>query len=121
MNGTTVTVTPTNSLGHSFDVQTYNFAADTTPPSAPGHLTATRAGSGATTLAGTAATDNIGVAAYDIYRDGTYLATVLPDRTTCTDLSAVAGLRYSYRVAARDLAGNTASATVIAPGDPARS
>lgn len=112
VTGARVTVTPVNSLGQSFDVQTYNFAHDTIPPSAPGHLAATRAGSGATTLTWTPATDNIGVAAYDIYRDGMYLATVPDNRTTYTDLSAVAGQRYSYRAAARDLAGNTASATV---------
>ncbi len=111
VDGTTVTVTPTDSRGSTFDIHTYDFAADSDPPSAPGGLTATAAGSGATRLAWTAASDNIGVSAYDIYRDGTYLATVGPDVTGYT-VTTTAGTGHLYAVTARDLAGNAASATV---------
>jgi len=115
VNGTTVTVAPTNALGQTFDVQTYNLALDTTPPSAPGKLTLSR-NPKKNILNWTQATDNVGVVAYDIYRNGLYVATVGPQTTTYTDASAVSGVQYTYRVAARDLAGNTASATVTTAG-----
>jgi len=110
VNGTTVTVAPTDANGRTFDVQTYNFTSDTTPPSAPGSLTATT-GTGKNVLTWTAAADNIGVSAYDVYRDATYLATVRPGATSYTDSTATTGTGYTYRVAARDLAGNAASAS----------
>jgi Purple acid Phosphatase, N-terminal domain/Calcineurin-like phosphoesterase len=116
VNGTNVTVTPTDCTGATFDPMTYDFAADTTPPSAPGSLAASQGGSGAVTLTWAAATDNIGVSAYDIYRDGTYLATVGPGVSTYTDSSATSGTAYTYQVDARDLAGNTTSASVNVNG-----
>ena len=115
VNGTTVTVNPTNAQGQTFDPMTYNFAADTTPPSAPGSLTA-QTSSTKNVLKWTAATDNTGVSAYDIYRDGTYLATVAPTVLTYTDSTATAGTGYTYQVAARDLAGNTTRASVNVNG-----
>jgi chitodextrinase len=111
-NGTSVTVDPVNAQGSVFDPQTYNFAPDTTPPSAPGGLTA-KTSSTKNVLAWTAATDNIGVSAYDVYRNGTYLATVAPAALTYT---ATAGTGYTYQVAARDLAGNTTRASVNVNG-----
>ncbi len=112
VNGATVTVTPTGANGSTFDVHTYNFVSDTSPPTAPGSLSASQAGSGAVTLTWTAATDSIGVSAYDIYRNGTYLATVGPGVTSYTDSTATSGTPYTYVVAARDLAGNTTDASV---------
>jgi hypothetical protein len=112
VDGTSVTVIPTDAQARTFDVHTYNFARDTTPPSAPRHLTATQPASTRTVLAWTAATDNIGVSAYDIYRNGTYLATVGPGVTSNTDATASPHAGYTYQVAARDLAGNATRATV---------
>ena len=116
VNGTSVTVTPVNSQGQSFDTDTYNFTPDSVPPSAPGSLTLTKTSSTKNKLSWTAATDNIGVSAYDIYRNGTYLATVGPGVTSYTDATATAGASYTYLVAARDLAGNTASTSVTTGG-----
>lgn len=118
VSGSSVTVAPVNAAGGTFDQQTYNFAADTVPPSAPGNLTATSS-STKNVLTWTLATDNIGVTAYDVYRTGTYLATVGPGVTSYTDKTAVAGMGYAYQVAARDLAGNTTAATVDVNGGPA--
>jgi chitodextrinase len=115
VNGTSVTVTPVNASGGTFDQKTYNFAPDAVPPSAPGGLTAT-AGSTKNVLTWTAATDNIGVTAYDVYRNGTYLATVDPAVTSYTDKTAVAGTGYTYQVAARDLAGNATRASASVNG-----
>jgi hypothetical protein len=109
--GSKVTVTPTDSRGKTFDVMTYNFAADGVAPSAPGGLKATRSATTAV-LSWTAATDNIGVSAYDIYRNGTYLATTASTVTSYTDAAALAGTTYTYQVMARDLAGNVRGATV---------
>jgi hypothetical protein len=119
VSGKTVTVTPTSSKGITFDPMTYNFAADTTAPSAPGSLTANQGGSGAVALTWTAATDNIGVSAYDIYRNGAYLATVGPKVTSYTDSTATFGTAYTYVVNARDLAGNTTGASAGVNGGSA--
>jgi len=115
-SGSTVTVTPTDSQGHTFDVQTYNFGPDPTAPTAPGSLTATQPTSTKVALSWTAASDNIGVNAYDLYRNDTWLATVPPAVTGYTDGTVIAGAGYTYRVAARDLAGNIANATVSVNG-----
>jgi chitodextrinase len=116
VDGSSVTVSPVNSLGQSFDTGTYNFTPDSVPPSAPGSLTVTKTSSTKNKLSWTAATDNIGVSAYDVYRNGTYLATVGPGVTSYTDATAAAGASYTYLVAARDLAGNTASTSVTTGG-----
>jgi chitodextrinase len=118
VNGTNVTVNPINSQGQSFDAQTYNFAPDSTPPSPPGHLTYTQLTTGGDQLAWTAATDNVGVTAYDIYRDGIYLATVGPGVTSYTDSAVTTSVRNTYQVAARDQAGNTTSDSVTTGGKP---
>ena len=73
VNGSSVTVTPVNAQGGTFDQQTYNFAADTTPPVGAGQPHR-EPSSTKNVLTWTAATDNIGVTAYDVYRNGTYLA-----------------------------------------------
>ena len=115
VNGSVVTVTPVNAAGGIFDAHTYDFQPDSTAPSAPASLTATTS-STKNVLTWTAATDNIGVAAYDVYRSGSYLGTVAPAVTSFTDKTATAGTGYTYQVTARDLAGNTASASVPVNG-----
>ena len=72
--------------------------------------------SGQDQLTWTAATDNIGVTAYDIYRNGIFLVTVGPTVTSYTDSTVATGVRNTYQVAARDLAGNTTSASVTTGG-----
>jgi fibronectin type 3 domain-containing protein len=83
---------------------------DTTPPSAPGTLTATGTLTSAQ-LSWGAATDNVGVAKYDVYRSTTSGFTpsvsnriAQPTGTTYTD--TVAAGTYYYKVAAEDAAGN---------------
>jgi chitodextrinase len=115
VNGTSVQVTPVSSAGGIFDQQTYNFAPDSTPPAAPGNLAASSS-STKNVLTWTAASDNVGVSAYDVYRNGSYLATVGPTVTGYTDKTATAGTGYTYQVAARDLAGNATRASVSVNG-----
>jgi fibronectin type 3 domain-containing protein len=115
VNGSTVTVTPTDSQGRTFDVQTYNFGADASPPSAPGNLVASKPSSTKAQLTWAKATDNVGVSAYDIYRNGAYVATTTPAVTTYTD-AIVSGVGYTYQVAARDLARNSTRSAVAVNG-----
>jgi hypothetical protein len=112
VNGNLVTVTPTDSQGTVFDQQTYDFGPDSTPPTAPVALTVKRQGSTTMRLNWRAASDNKAVAAYDVYRNGTYLATLSPKATQYSDKQATCPAGYTYRVTARDLAGNTADSSV---------
>jgi hypothetical protein len=114
VNGTSVTVAPTNAQGQTFDVQTYNFGADSLQPSSPGNLIMTSTTKDS--FSWTAANDNLGVVGYDVYRNGIYLATVRPQVRSYTDTQGVSGTKYTYRVVARDLAGNTASALMTTSG-----
>jgi len=84
---------------------------DTTPPSAPGNLTATSGGPTDIDLNWTASTDNVGVAGYRIYRDGggTPIATVTD--TTYSDAGLGPNTTHSYSVVAFDAAGNTSGAS----------
>jgi FecR protein len=80
--------------------------ADTTPPTKPTGLTASQV-AGGILLTWTRSTDDVGVDAYDVYRGGTYLATVGGSETSYTDpVSGSGDAVYEYAVAARDAAGN---------------
>jgi hypothetical protein len=121
VDGTTVTVTPTDEMGRAFDVQTYTFgsgAVDSQAPSVPTGLTATASSARQVDLSWTASTDDVGVTGYDIYRDGTLLQS-LGVTTSFSDTTVAPATSYSYSVTARDAAGNVSpqsdSATVTTP------
>jgi len=80
--------------------------ADTTPPSTPKNLRVTSSSSSEIDLAWDASTDDVGVTAYIVVRDGSRLASVAAPATTYADTSVGAGMTYTYRVRARDAAGN---------------
>jgi glucose/arabinose dehydrogenase/phosphatidylethanolamine-binding protein (PEBP) family uncharacterized protein/chitodextrinase len=80
---------------------------DTTPPSVPTGLKATTVDAGSVTLVWNASTDASGVLNYDVFRDGTVVATV-PD-TTATDSGLDPNTSYSYTVLARDINGNVSA------------
>ncbi len=123
VNGNQVTVTPTDSTGRTFDVQTYTFSGggggDTSSPTAPGNLTAVAASPTQVNLGWTASTDNIGVTGYTITRNGATLTTTSGTTTSFADLTVTAGTAYTYSVRATDAAGNLSpvsnSATVTTP------
>ena len=108
VNGSSVTVAPTNSLGRTFDVQTYSFgsSSDTEAPTAPGDVAASARNSETVDLSWSAATDNIGVTGYDVYRDGSPIASI-GTPTSYTDSTGSPSTTYIYAVRARDAAGNT--------------
>lgn len=81
-------------------------AADTTPPTTPKNLRVTAASPSEVDLAWNTSTDDVGVAAYVVLRDGQRLARVTAPKTTYDDTSVNANTTYTYRVRARDAAGN---------------
>jgi len=127
VNGTQVTVTPTDETGRTFDIQTYTFSGgggggggtDTTPPTTPANLTAAAITANRIDLAWSASTDNVGVAGYTVTRDGMPLATVAPTATSYSDTAVAPGSTHTYTVSAFDAAGNTSppstSATATTP------
>jgi chitodextrinase len=94
--------------------------ADTQAPSTPTSLATSGVTSSSVALNWTAATDNIGVSGYDVYQANAVIATVSGTSYTATGLSA--STAYSFRVRAKDAAGNvsgysnTASATTTVAG-----
>jgi chitodextrinase len=92
-----------------------DFIGDLTAPTAPSNLTATPHSGLAVDLAWTAATDDVGIAGYDIYRNGSLLTSV-GNATSYRDSSVTPNASYTYKLIARDVAGNASgysnSATV---------
>ncbi len=82
---------------------------DTQAPTAPADLTSPARTPYGISLAWTAATDNVGVTAYEVYRDTLRLAVVSGTDYVATGLPA--GQGYTFRVRARDAAGNWSAAT----------
>jgi chitodextrinase len=87
-------------------------ATDTTPPSVPTGLSATAISSSQINLSWTASTDNVGVAGYQIFRNGTEIATEAT--TSYTDTGLTAATTYSYTLAAFDAAGNISGQSAAA-------
>ena len=103
-------------------------APDTTPPSAPGTLTATAVSGSRVDLSWGAASDNVAVTGYHVERcqgagcsNFAQIATTAGTTTSYSDTTATAGTSYSYRVRANDAApnlgpySNTATATTPSP------
>ena len=126
VDGSQVTVEPINSLGQSFDVQTYDVGGpppDTEAPSVPTGVSAVAASSSLVNVSWTASTDNVGVTGYDVLRDDAVIASVSGTTLTYADATVAASTTYSYQVVAKDLAGNhsapsiASSVTTPAPPD----
>ncbi|WP_349985020.1 glycosyl hydrolase family 18 protein [Stenotrophomonas sp. WHRI 8082] len=96
-------------------------SGDTTAPSVPGGLSVGTRTANSVALSWTAASDNSGgsgVAGYDVYRNGALVGS--PSSPSYVDGGLLPSTAYSYRVRARDNAGNasaqgsTVSATTLA-------
>ena len=88
-------------------------STDSTPPSAPGTLTASAVSAGEVDLSWGAATDNVGVTGYQVFRCQnagctSYALLASPAGTAITykDTSVAASTAYGYEVRATDAAGN---------------
>lgn len=83
---------------------------DTTAPSVPSGLTSPSQTSSSISIQWNAATDNAGgsgVAGYDVYRNGSLVAS--PTTTSHTSSGLNANTQYTFRVRARDNAGNASA------------
>ncbi|RMA65923.1 M4 family metallopeptidase [Ulvibacter antarcticus] len=79
-------------------------APDTQAPSVPTSLAASGVTDNTVNLAWNASTDNVGVTGYDVYQGASNLGTVTGTTAQITGLTA--GTAYSFRVRAKDAAGN---------------
>ena len=96
-----------NRTGDALDsgsLQCSGSGSDTSPPSAPGNLTADSPGS-RVDLSWLPSADNVGVTGYKVYRNGTLLADV-GVQTTYVDGTVAPETTYTYEVRARDASGN---------------
>lgn len=91
---------------------------DTTAPTAP-TLSASGTTSSSTNLSWSGATDNVAVTSYDVYRNGSFLASTASTTYAVSGLSA--STTYTFYVIAKDAAGNaspssnTVSVTTLTP------
>ncbi|QQS19891.1 carboxypeptidase regulatory-like domain-containing protein [Candidatus Saccharibacteria bacterium] len=83
---------------------------DTTAPAVPIGVTAVAISPTQINLTWQASTDNVGVAGYDVFRNGTKIASITTTSYGNTNLAA--STSYTYTVVARDAAGNSSSPSV---------
>ncbi len=93
----------------TISVTTSSSTADTQAPTAPTNLTSSSITESSVVLSWTASTDNVGVTGYDIYRNGSLLASTTSTSYSVTGLSA--STTYTFYVKAKDAAGNVSSAS----------
>lgn len=80
---------------------------DSTPPSVPANLAGTAASATSIVLFWTQSNDDTAVTGYDVHRDGAFLLTQ-PDNTF-TESALSPASAHTYRIAARDAAGNASA------------
>jgi chitodextrinase len=97
-------LTATNSFGSVTAQVSMNVAADTVPPAIPGNLTAIGISISQIDLSWAASADNVGTTGYQVYRNGSPIATTTA--TSYSDTGLTGGTSYTYGVAAFDAAGN---------------
>jgi chitodextrinase len=90
----------------------YVSSSDTSPPSIPANLTATSISATQINLSWTASTDNVAVAGYQIFRNGSQIATSTAPSYSDTGLTAATA--YTYAIAAVDAAGNVSGQSAAA-------
>jgi chitodextrinase len=84
---------------------------DTSPPTAPSGLAASGVTQTSVTLTWTASTDNVGVTGYDVYRNGTKMASA--SGTSSSQSGLACGTSYTFGVDAYDAAGNRSGRTEL--------
>jgi chitodextrinase len=80
---------------------------DTTPPTAPGNVSAVATSPVAVSVSWNASSDNVGVTGYSVLRDGAEVGT--PSAPSYEDNAVARGTTYTYSIVARDAAGNTSA------------
>ena len=108
----TLALTANSSVGNwtaSDDGVATQSSRDNVAPNAP-VITVSGTSATSTTLTWDAGTDNVGVVAHDLYRNGVMVASGVGN--TWTDNSLVRNTSYTYRLDARDAAGNLGTSSV---------
>jgi chitodextrinase len=82
-----------------------DFIGDLTPPTPASNLTATAHSGLEVDLAWTPGTDDVGIAGYDVYRNGTLIASI-PAATSYADKTVSPFTSYTYKLVSKDAAGN---------------
>ena len=93
----------------TISVTTSSPTADTQAPTVPTNLASSSITESSVVLSWTASTDNVGVTGYDIYRNGSLLASTTSTSYSVTGLTA--STTYTFYVKAKDAAGNVSSAS----------
>ncbi len=93
----------------TISVTTASSTSDSQAPTAPTNLASSSVTSSSVSLSWTASTDNVGVTGYDVYKNGTLLASVTTTTYSATGLTAATA--YSFYVKAKDAAGNISAAS----------
>ena len=89
--------------------QIWSTSTDTQAPTAPSNLTSSNLMATAVSLSWTTSTDNVGVIGYDVYRNGSLLASATTTTYNVTGLTAATA--YTFYVKAKDAAGNASAAS----------
>ena len=84
--------------------------ADITPPSVPVNIQSSNVTSTSLTIAWSASTDNVAVAGYQIFRNGSQVATI--GAPTYADSGLLPNVTYSYTIAAYDYSNNVSNQSV---------
>jgi fibronectin type 3 domain-containing protein len=87
---------------------TATWTVDTVAPTVPGAVTASVSGPTSVTVTWTASSDAVGVTSYDVFRDGSLLASV-GAVTPYIDSTVTTGSTHRYAVRANDGAGNSSA------------
>jgi len=80
---------------------------DTEAPSIPANLTASNTTQTGTNLSWNVSTDNVGVTGYDVYKNGSFLASTNVNSFNVTGLTS--STLYNFTVKAKDAAGNNSA------------
>ena len=88
----------------------FQYGIDQAAPSVPTNVTAVPIAETQIDVAWSASTDDFGVAGYQVFRDGSQVATT-PD-TNYSDVGLLASTTYSYTIRAFDAAGNVSSSSL---------
>ena len=120
VTGNSVTVTPTNAAGGTFDQQTYTVSSGgggSSKPEAPTNVAAaTGSTAGEIDVSWTASTGTDAATGYNVYRDGGMVGTVSASKTSYADTGLGASSTHTYTVTAVDAAGHESDLSNSASG-----